>query len=210
MKRVNFAELKDIQKKTAKQVIVEDSFDDIRYVAGFDVAFVGDKAVVGAAVFDVKEMKLVEKKSLVTKSAMNYIPGLLAFREGPVISQVYYDLEYDPDLLLIDGHGILHPEKCGLATFIGVELAKPTIGVAKSILEGEEKENEVLLDGEVRALKVRTKEHARPLYVSPGHMISLKTAAEFVKKLTVPPHKTPEPLHVARRIAKKAAEELKK
>lgn len=209
MARIPFSELKDIQKKTAKQVITEDQFDEIKYVAGFDVAFVGDKAVVGAAVFEYPSMKLVEKKHLVVKSPMQYVPGMLAFREGPPISQLYYDLEYDPDLLLIDGMGLTHPDKCGLATFVGVELAKPTIGISKSILEGEEKDGKVYLDGEIRALLVKTKEHARELYVSIGHMISLETAAELVKNMIVPPHKHPEPLHVARRIAKKSAKEIK-
>ena len=111
---------------------------------------------------------------------------------------------------MVDGHGILHEEKAGLASFIGVELAKPVIGVAKTLLVGEENGDEIMLNGELCGAKVVTKEHARPVYVSPGNMISLKTSVELVKKTMVPPHKLPEPLHVAHRIARKLAKEMQK
>lgn len=207
MKKASFGELKDIQKKTAKQVVTEDSFDDIKYIAGFDIAFSGDTAIVGCAVLDAKTLEVKERKHLVTKAPMQYVPGFVAFREGPLILQLYYDLEYDPDVIMVDGSGILHEEGAGLASFVGVELAKPTIGVAKNITCGEEKGDEVVLDGEVRAIKVVTKEHANPVYVSPGNMISLKTAVELVKRTIIPPHKLPEPLHVAHKIARKTAKE---
>jgi len=207
MKKMNIGELKDIQRKTGKQVSTEDAIDpsEIKYIAGFDVAFVGDKAICGAAVLDAKTLEVKETKHLIITAPMNYIPGLLAFREGPAILQLYYDLEYDPDVIMVDGHGILHEEKAGLASFIGVELAKPVIGVAKTLLVGEEKGDEIYYDGELRGLKVSTKEHANPVYVSPGHMISLQTAAELVRQTIRPPHKMPEPLHEAHKIARKVA-----
>jgi len=210
MKKASFGELKDIQRKTAKQVVTEDSFDEIKYIAGFDVAFIGDQAICGCAVLDAKTMEIKERKHLVIKAPMQYVPGFLAFREGPIIMQLYYDLEYDPDVIMVDGHGILHEDKAGLASFVGVELAKPVIGVAKTLLVGEEKGEDIVLNGEVCGAKVVTKEHARPVYVSPGNMISLKTAVELVKKTMVPPHKLPEPLHVAHRIARKIAKEMQK
>jgi len=211
MKRPHFSELKEQQKKTAKQVRVDEELDmeSVQYVAGFDITFIKEKAVVGGAVLDVKTNRIVEKRHLVVDTPIQYVPGLIAFREGPPIMQLYFDLEYEPDVILVDGHGILHPHKAGLASFIGVELAKPTIGVAKALTEGEEKGEEILLDGEVRGIKVRTKEHARELIVSPGHMITVQQAAALVQNLVVPPHKQPEPLHVARRIAKKTAQELR-
>ncbi|MBW3019403.1 endonuclease V [Candidatus Woesearchaeota archaeon] len=208
MKKLSFGELKDIQKKTAKQVNTEDTFDEIKYIAGFDVAFNGDTAICGCAVLDAKTLEVKEKKHLVVKAPMQYVPGFLAFREGPVIMQLYFDLEYDPDVIIVDGHGILHEGNAGLASFVGVELAKPTIGVAKTLLVGEEKGDDILLNGEVCGAKVVTKEHANPVYVSPGNMISLKTAVELVKKMIVPPHKLPEPLHAAHRIARKVSKEM--
>lgn len=210
MKRVHFGELKEQQKKTAKQVSVDElDLASVHYVAGFDITFIGEKAIVGAAVLDVETNNIVEKRHLVVDTPMQYVPGFIAFREGPPIMQLYFDLEYEPDVILVDGHGILHPEKAGLASYIGVELAKPTIGIAKTHGDAEERGEELIMNGEVRGIKVKTKEHARELIVSPGHLITTKQAAELVQKLVIPPHKQPEPLHVARRIAKKAAQELR-
>ncbi|RLE45183.1 hypothetical protein DRJ22_04955 [Candidatus Woesearchaeota archaeon] len=212
MKKVNFDELKSIQRKVAKEVLTDDTIkpENIKLVAGFDVAYAKDKAVCACAVMDIKEMKVVERKHIVTKIPMNYVPGFLAFREGPPIAQLFYELEADPDVLLIDGHGIAHPQKCGTASFVGVEVAKPTIGIAKGLLFGEVKDDKIMNGEEIIGALVKTKEHAKPLYISAGHMISLETAIDLVKKLVVPPHKMPEPLHVAHRIADKTAQELKK
>ncbi len=208
---MSFGKLKDMQVSIAAQFSGDDTLktDEIRYIAGFDVSYFGNKCVCSAIVLDFKTLQVVEKKSLVTKTPMNYVPGFLAFREGPPICQTYFDLETEPDVIIVDGHGIAHPVNCGLATFVGVELGKPTIGVAKSLLVGEEKDGMILLEGNIVGKTVKTKEHANPLFVSPGNMISIETAAEIVKRCVVPPHKMPEPLHAAHRFADKVAEKHK-
>ena len=208
---ISFGQLKDMQAQIAQQMQAEDSVkvDEIKYVAGFDLAYFGNKCVCSVVVLDFKTFEVVEKKFLVTKTPMNYVPGFLAFREGPPICQAYFDLECEPDVIIVDGHGIAHPIKCGLATFVGVELGKPTIGVAKSLLVGETKDDQIILEGEIVGKLVKTKEHANPLFVSPGNMISIETAAEIVKRCVVPPHKLPEPLHQAHRFADKVAEKHK-
>lgn len=200
--------LRGIQQGIAKQVKTEDSFDpkEIKYIAGFDIAFLRDKAVCAAVVLDAKTFTVVEKKYSLTKIEMPYIPGLLAFREGRPIMQTYYDLEYDPDVLMVDGHGIAHPLKAGLACYVGVELAKPTIGVAKKLLVGEIVDDKIMIGKDVRGMQIQTRKHARPVFVSPGNMISVETAAEIVKKSIIPPHKLPEPLHQAHRHADKVME----
>lgn len=207
----NIGKLKGMQTSVAKQAKTDESleFDDIRYVAGFDVSYVGEKAVCAVAVFDLKTMTLVERTAITSKAPMTYVPGLLAFREGPLMCQAYYDLEHEPDVLLIDGHGMAHPERCGAATFVGVELGKPSVGVAKSLIAGKEQDGDIILDDAIVGKMVRTKEHAKPLIVSPGHLISAELAAKLVKKCVVPPHKLPEPIHVAHRYADKKADELK-
>jgi deoxyribonuclease V len=110
---------------------------------------------------------------------------------------------------MIEGHGIAHPERSGLATFVGVELAKPTIGVAKRLLVGEIKEDNIVIENDIVGKSVKTKEYANPLLVSPGHLISIEQAAELVKNWVIPPHKMPEPIHAAHRLAKKVAKENK-
>ncbi|VVB81907.1 Endonuclease V [uncultured archaeon] len=210
--KFSFGKLKDMQSQVAAQVVLEDGIkpEDIKYIAGFDISYQGDNCVCAAVVLDYKTLQVVEKKVVVTKVPMGYVPGFLAFREGPPICQAYYDLEYEPDVILVDGHGIAHPVRSGLAVFVGVELGKPCIGVAKGLLVGEVKDNDIILEGEVVGRLVKTKEYANPLYVSPGHMMSIGTSAEIVKHCVVPPHKMPEPLHLAHRFADKNMKEVKK
>lgn len=208
--RIDTRKLRNIQRAIAKEAKTKDeiSVEQIKKIAGFDLAFFGDKVVCAAIVVSLPDFKVIEKKFTITKTPMQYIPGYLAFREGPAILQTYYDLQEEPDVIMVDGHGLLHPLKCGLATYIGVELNKPTIGVARNILAGEIKEdNKVFVLNELRGLFVKTKEHANPLYVSPGNKLSINTAAEITKKCVVFPHKLPEPLHIAHKFAKKIASE---
>lgn len=208
---VSVGQLKAQQEQLAKQLRIEDSvsLDEIKYIAGFDVSYVGNKCICAAAVLNFKTMEVVERKVIVARTPMNYVPGLLAFREGPAICQAYYDLEYEPDVLIVDGHGIAHELNAGLATFVGVELGKPVIGVAKNLLVGEAKDDSVFLDGELVGKLVKTKEHANALVVSPGNFLSVETSAEIIRRCVVPPHKLPEPLHVAHRFADKAAQRQK-
>jgi deoxyribonuclease V len=204
----DIGKLRGIQKAIAAQVRTEDKvqLDGIKSIAGFDVAFFGDKAVCAAVVLAFPSMTVLERKYLLTKPEMPYIPGFLSFREGPAILQTYYDLEHNPEILMVDGHGIAHPLRAGLASYVGVELAKPCIGVAKGLLIGEIVDDKVMIGNEVRGKLVKTKEHAKPIIVSPGHLISVDTAAEIVRKCIVPPHKLPEPLHQAHRFADRMAE----
>ncbi|MBD3304447.1 hypothetical protein GF343_04830 [Candidatus Woesearchaeota archaeon] len=195
--------LRDIQRKVAKEVSSADKFklSEIKTVAGFDVTYFDNKILCAAIVYDLEKKEIIEKKHTISKMPMQYIPGYRAFRDGPAILQTYYDLESEPQVLMILGHGIAHPLKCGLATFVGAELAKPAIGAAKKLLAGEIEDNKIKILNETRGELVKTKEHAKPLYVSVGNMISLKNAVELVKKLNIPPHKLPEPLHLAHRHA---------
>ncbi len=209
--QVDTSKLRGILRETASNVRIEDSLSikEIKTIAGFDVAFFNDKAVCAAVVLDFKTMAVLESKYLLAKAEIPYIPGFLAFREGNLILQVYNDLEHDPDVLMVDGHGIAHPMRAGLACYVGVEAAKPCIGVAKKLLIGEVVDDNVMISNEIRGKLVKTKEHAKPVIVSPGHLISVETAAEIAKKCIVYPHKLPEPLHRAHRLAEKMAVKYK-
>lgn len=201
--KVDTRKLRDIQRKIAKEVSTTDELklSEIKTVAGFDVTYFENKVLCAAVVYDLEKKEIIEKNHTISKLPMQYIPGYRAFRDGPAILQTYYDLESEPQVLMILGHGTSHPLKCGLATFVGAELGKPAIGVAKKILAGEIQGEKIKILNETRGELVKTKEHAKPLYVSVGHMISLKNSVELVKKLNIPPHKLPEPLHLAHRHA---------
>ncbi len=200
---VDTRKLRDIQRKIAKEVRASDELklSEIKIVAGFDVTYFNNKILCAAIVYDLEKKEIIEKKHSISKMPMQYIPGYRAFRDGPAILQTYYDLESEPQVMMILGHGIAHQLKCGLATFVGVELAKPTIGVAKKLLAGEIKDNKIKILAETRGELVKTKKQAKSLYVSVGNMMSLKNAVELVKKLNIPPHKLPEPLHLAHKHA---------
>jgi len=208
MANINISQLREFQRKISSEITTEDSIEELKLIAGFDTAIIGDKIIAAAVVLDAKTLEIVEKVHAINALPMQYIPGYRAFREGPIILEAFYDLEHDPDVLMINGNGILHPAGAGLANYVGVELNKPTIGVAKKLLTGEIKDGKIMIAGEERGVVVETRKYANPLFVSPGNMISIAKCAEIVKNCIIPPHKLPEPLHQAHKYAKKAAEKF--
>jgi deoxyribonuclease V len=178
-------------------------------VAGFGRAFLNNKVISTIVVFDFKTLKLVESKYSISNIKFPYIPGLLSYRESPGFVDAYNKLENEPDIILVPAHGVLHPRKLGMASHIGLLLDKPTIGIAKALVSGEVINGKVFFDNELLGIELETRDHSKPIYVSIGHKISLKTAFDIVKKLTKEPHKMPEPLHEANKLAKKLAKKLK-
>lgn len=212
--KINIKKLKQEQLRLAKKVVLKDSFDEIKLIGGVDQAFVDNKVISLVAVMDYKTGKLVERKYAVKDVNVPYIPGFLAYREMPSVLEAFNKLENKPDILLCDCNGILHPRKIGMASHIGLILEIPTIGVAKRKLLGVVDENKkVIYNDQVVGVEVLTKQHAKPIYVSPGHMVSFKTSEKIVKGL-LKGHKLPEPLYLAHKfvnnIKKKVKEEKDK
>jgi deoxyribonuclease V len=193
---VDIEKLRIRQKEMIKRLSLKDKFEKIETVAGFDQAFLGNKIISAAVVCDYSSLEVIEKQYAVEEVKMPYIPGFLSFREGPAIIKAYRKLKIKPDIIMIDGNGILHPLKAGLATHVGIILDKPTIGVAKSLLLGSIKNKRVYVDGEVRGYELYTKKGCKPIYVSPGHKVSLESSLRIVRKC-VGNHKLPEPLRLA-------------
>jgi deoxyribonuclease V len=188
----------DLQKEIAKNVISEDTLHkEIEYICGVDVSYKKNTAFCSAVIIKKNTLELIE--SVNTKSIVKhpYIPGLFILRESEPILTTLKLLKNYYDLLLIDGHGILHPRKCGLASYIGVLIDKPTIGVAKSILCGSVMEDQfVRYDGTVLGFTIK-KEGKKQIYVSVGHKISLTTAIQIIKRLIKKEEWVPEPLRIA-------------
>jgi len=199
--------LKEEQLKLAKEVITKDEFKKIELVAGIEQSFIENKIISGIIVL--KKKKIIEKKYAVVESKFPYMPGYLFYREGPAILEAYNSLENKPDLIFINGNGILHPRRIGIASHIGLLLDKPTIGIAKKLLIGKEKGNEIEVENEIRAIRIIPKEFAKPIYVSPGHKISLRTAFKITKDFLDGTHKLPEPLKLAHKYAEKIKEKIK-
>ncbi len=203
---VSVQEAFQIQKDLVGRLIREDDFGRIESVAGIDVSFSPQKDLLYAAivVIDAVSLEPLEIVSAAQKPAFPYVPGLLTFREGPVVQEAYAKLTREPDLLMFDGQGIAHPRGLGLAAHMGVLMDRPSIGCAKSRLIGEFKEPKQKR-GAMRTLSLhrkkigvvlRTKDNTKPLFVSPGHRVSVETAAEWVLR-TGNGYRLPEPTRLA-------------
>ena len=183
-----------LQQKLRLQVITEDQFETIKYVAGVDVGYSDDDHITQAAiaVLNFPELELKEEVIAQRPTSFPYIPGLLSFREIPAILDALEQLNITPDLLICDGQGLIHPRRFGLACHLGVLVNIPSIGVAKSHYIGKynsvglEKGNwQPLIDEEeVIGAVVRTRTGVKQIYVSIGHKISLITAINYVLKCT--------------------------
>ncbi len=181
---VSSEEARQIQNRLRTQVVTTDRFGTINTVAGVDIGLKKDIARASVVVLSFPELQVVD--SVVTESPVRfpYIPGLLSFREIPPLLIAFSQLQTEPDLMIVDGQGIAHPRRFGLASHLGLVLDKPTIGCAKSRLWGRYEEPDLeqgaytyLTDkDEVIGAAVRTRTNVRVVYVSIGHRISLDSA----------------------------------
>jgi deoxyribonuclease V len=203
---VTLDRLYEEQERLAKRAALYDAFGKVRYIAGLDCSYPGDRIAGGAVVLDYESLMPVERASAVLKLKFPYIPGLLAFREADAMIAAIRKIKTDVDVLMIDGFGINHPRRCGIATHIGVKLDMPAIGVGKSFLCGEACDDGYICQAGERVGKmVYTGILKRPVYVSPGHKISLDTAVEIAVHC-VKSGRIPEPT----RLAHEYVTELKK
>lgn len=191
----------ETQLQMSKHLISADRLPpEIRFVAGVDVAYTKDMSIGAACVLKYGTLESLEYKVALCPTRMPYIPTLLSFREIEPIMSSINQLELKPDLFLVDGQGLAHPYHCGLASHLGLVMGKPTIGVAKSRLFGEIENDEHDRDfaylkhnNEIIGAAIKIRTGSQPIYVSVGHMISLRTAIKIVKECTRS-HRLPEPL----------------
>lgn len=215
------AEAIALQGRLAPRVLAEGGPEDVRLVAGCDLAFLDggpfsarrggrESAARGAVVLlSYPDLSLVESHAVEERVAFPYVPGLLAFREAPVLLRAFEKIERTPDLLLVDGHGFSHPRRFGIACHLGLLLDVPTIGIGKSRLIGEHGEPgsargaraELRHEGAVIGLVLRARDRVAPLYVSVGHRIGLHEAAEWTLRLCRG-YRLPEPVRLADQLSK--------
>jgi len=169
---------------------IDDSNFEPRFLCGMDVAYDGDTSFVAATVWDVENSEIMETATVVDSVSTKYVPGFLGFREGPLLVRIAEKMGTRPDVFLIDGQGVAHPRKFGLACHVGLALDKPTIGVAKSRLYGRSDQGKILDSGGEIIGRILTAGN-RKFYVSVGHRISLETASDLVEKSIVNGHPSP-------------------
>lgn len=177
-----------LQSKLAGQVVRENQLETVTAVAGIDVGLQGDVVQAAVVVHNFPGLESAERVIATRRATFPYIPGLLSFREGPVILDAFQKIAKKPDLLIFDGQGIAHPRRLGIASHLGLLVDIPAIGCAKSRLCGRHEEpgfehgsHVPLIDhGEIIGAVVRTRSGVKPVYVSIGHRIDLKTSIKYV------------------------------
>ena len=204
--QVSIAQAMGIQMRLATQVSKNNEVSKPRFIAGVDISVdkAGGMATGAVVVLNYPELELVEAKVVYGKVGFPYVPGLLSFRESPLILSACEELSLAPDLVLVDGQGIAHPRRMGLASHLGLLLNTPTIGCAKSRLCGNHEMPGVepgsyaeLVDrGEVIGAVLRTRHGVEPVYVSIGHRVDLQTAIRWVMECCRG-YRLPEPTRLA-------------
>ncbi len=196
----------EIQNRLSSGLELKSVPGPIRYVAGSDVSFSKKSGRIwaGVVVFSYPELRKIEEKWVQGEADFPYIPGLLSFRELPVLLKALRRLKTNPELILCDGQGIAHPRGLGLASHLGLLVNKPTIGCAKSRLVGEfsgvgETKGDysyLWYKGKVVGAVLRTRRGVKPLFISPGNRITLDKALEVVLSCCVK-YRMPEPTRQA-------------
>lgn len=180
-----------VQKQLRERLVLEWDEREIHTVGGVDIGLGENEARAAIVVLRFPELELIESVIASAPLMFPYIPGLLAFREGPAFLAAWEKLEHKPNLLMFDGQGIAHPRGIGIASLMGLWVERPTIGVAKSRLYGRHEEpgaeagssvplNDPYNPKRTIGAVIRSKVRTKPLYISPGHRIDVEHAVAFV------------------------------
>lgn len=204
-----------LQRQLVSEVTYNQPIDmnTVRLVAGVDVsvkpdASGKDMSQAAIAVLSFPDLKPIETALAQVPTPFPYIPGLLSFREGPVLEAAFKSLQHEPDVFIFDGMGRAHPRRIGIATHMGLWLQKPTIGCGKTLLTGHYREpldergaySDLVDRGEVIGVVLRTRPGVKPVYISVGHLADLTTSIDLVMRCTTK-YRLPEPIRAAHNAA---------
>jgi len=195
-----------VQRDLSSRIILEPPKIEPKLVAGADVSYSkgSDLFFSGVVVLEISQMNVIEEVTAQGKVDFPYIPGLLSFRESPILIKAFENLKNIPDVVILDGQGVAHPRGLGIASHIGLILDTPTIGCAKNILVGRYEEpgieagehTPIIFNGKTVGAVLRTKRNVSPVFVSPGHKMDIQTAIDIVMK-TCRGYRIPEPTRQA-------------
>lgn len=200
------------QHQLRKQIQIKPLTVPIRVIGGADISFnkFSDIVYAGIVLFSYPDMKIIGQATVISKTTFPYISGLLAFREVPALLEAWDKLTIKPDLLVLDGQGIAHERRTGIATHFGLIANVPTIGSAKSRLTGkyEEPGEQIFAQspmydkGELIGIALRSKKKCNPIYISPGNLISMEQSIEVIKNC-IRGYRIPEPTRQAHLLVNK-------
>lgn len=180
----NYTAIIELQNEYAKKVITHIYLNNIDTVCGIDVSNKGSNAFCSAVIVNKNTLESIETVNEKSTVKYPYIPGLFMLREAEPLLKILRLLKNSFDVLLIDGHEILHPRKCGLACYVGIIIDKPTTGVTKNLLCGSTLENNYIeYNKKILGYRIR-KHNKKDIYISIGYKISLETAVSIVRNLT--------------------------
>jgi deoxyribonuclease V len=199
-----------LQQELRAEVIADRPLDlgTVRLVAGVDVSVKDNVSQAAVVVATFPGFEPVEVARARRPTPFPYVPGLLSFREGPVLEEAFGKLAAEPDVFIFDGSGYAHPRRIGIACHMGLWLGRPTVGCAKTRLTGQHEEvppekgawAPLLDEGEVVGAALRTRAGTNPVFVSPGHLIDLLSALDLVMCCS-PKYRLPEPIRLAHNAA---------
>lgn len=203
---ISLTEATDIQNQLRHSVSLITETKNITTIAGGDISHNKDTDIVyaGIVVLSYPQMLVLSYSLVIAKTIFPYVPGYLGFREVPALLQAWEQLPQKPDLIILDGQGITHPRQMGIASHFGVITNHPAIGCAKNMLYGNYKplglhkfSNSPIISNEGHiGFAVRTKENVKPVYISPGHKVSVADSFELMKP-SILKHRIPEPTRLA-------------
>ena len=198
--------IKKEQARVAELVIIRDDFSNLDYIAGVDSIVINNEKIIAVIILCNKEMEPIDKAFAIHDKKNNQSDWQAAYKEGPAIIEAVKKLKTKPDVILVNGHGISH-SRLGIASFIGLLLDTSTIGVVKNIVHGKVVDGLLYVENEIRGYELQTRKGSRPVYVSPGHKVSLKSSINIVRDCIKWPHKLPEPLALAHKYLNKLKKE---
>jgi deoxyribonuclease V len=203
------------QEELRSKIILKRPKSPIKFIAGCDSSILGENILSVFVIFTYPTLKQIEVVYNTSKIPFPYIPGFLSFREIPNLLKTYKKLKNKPDLIMVDGQGIMHPRRMGLATHLGIKINTPTIGVAKKRLYGKyEMPNitkgsysKVFDKDEIIGFALRSKNKTNPLFISPGNLCDLETSLEITLS-TLRNYKLPETTRIADLLSKEIKKDL--
>ena len=203
---VSYPEARAIQESLRSKVKSGALPKRLRFIAGADVSYEkhGDLFFAGVVVWDMKMLEAVEERGAVGRVSFPYIPGLLSFREAPILLEAFRAVTNRVDAVIVDGQGLAHPRGFGIAYHICLLLNKAGAGCAKSLLVGEHgavgwrkgDRAALMFDGYCVGTALRTRDGIKPVFVSPGHLLSVDAATELVLHCSIK-YRQPEPTRLA-------------
>lgn len=195
-----------LQAELKQQLQIQPFTNEIKTIAGADISFNKYSTTVyaGIVVMQFPSLQVIETAGVTDETSFPYVPGLLAFREVPALVKAWSQLRITPDVLILDGHGIAHPRRMGIATHFGIVMQTATFGCAKSLLTGkyEEPSNEpgtstdLIHKNELIGKVLRTKKNTKPVFISPGNLITMEQSLAIILQC-IRKYRIPEPTRMA-------------